>query len=529
MSDQGEELHQEEDLYEGAHEHSLLELFEELSPLQKFRKMMYGLKQPKETGDYKWAAFQVQRLAAPIMAVVVPVLIIMFLAVFAVAKKTAPRLVEVQVLEPEEAPDLEEPEDMEEPPEPPEPIDMDFTPDVVVPDIPTPTLAPPTDFSPVPADFDAVAMVKSPVVMRGIYGARTGAARGTAMKQYGAPAGVEGAVLRALRWLKKNQNEEGSWNKSKEAMTGMCILAFLAHGETPASPEFGETVEKAIRWLVSRQNSGTGRISSSYSHAIATYALCEAYGLTKVPSVKYAAEKAIDVLIKGQNKNGGWCYGLVYEDPSDTSVMGWCAQALKAAYMAGLTNEGLKGAMDQAIVGFQKNSSPSGGFGYRGPGRGGLTGVGVLCMQLLGAAREVECRNGLIALDDVTFFWDPENEQTKWNNNYYWYYITQAKFHHGGDTWNNWNRLFAPVLVKEQTIIKQDIEGPDGKMKDTGWWDMEAAITGHSDGPVMNTALACLQLEVYYRYLPTFKKPEANDDSGPAVSSDDDVDIDISI
>jgi hypothetical protein len=31
------------------------------------------------------------------------------------------------------------------------------------------------------------------------------------------------------------------------------LLAFLAHNETPASPEFGTTVEKAMKYLVGAQ------------------------------------------------------------------------------------------------------------------------------------------------------------------------------------------------------------------------------------------------------------------------------------
>jgi len=519
---------EQEEIYEEVREHDLLELFEKLSFRERVTKIAYGLKQPKETGDYKWAKLQIVRLWAPFSAVLVPVLALVLLTFFAVTRQAPTRVVEVQVLEPEEMPELDEIEELlEEPPEPPEPIEMDFTPDVIA-EVATPTIAPPTDFSPQPADFDSVAMVKSPVIMKGIYGSRSPGARGQAMKSYGAPKGVEGAVLRALRWMKKEQQPDGCWQGAKHAMTAMCLLAYLAHGETPASPEFGETVEKAIRWLLDNQGADGG-FPRSYQHAIVTYALCEAYALTKVPAIKYSAEKAVDILIKGQNESGGFDYGLNNTKRDDTSVMGWCAQALKAAHMAGLTNEGLSDAMRLAVKGFQKNADPSGGFGYCGPGRGGLTGVGVLCMQLLGAARELECRNGLIALEDVTFIWEPEGQQTKWNKNYYWYYITQAKFHAGGDTWKSWNRLFAPVLVEEQTIIKKAIEGPGGKMKDIGWWDMPDGLAGHGGSPVMNTALACLQLEVYYRYLPTFKKPEALDEPAGAVAADDDVDIEIEI
>ena len=41
------------------------------------------------------------------------------------------------------------------------------------------------------------------------------------------------------------------------AMAGLALLCYLAHGETPASPEFGKTVEKAMKYLVGVQN-GSG-------------------------------------------------------------------------------------------------------------------------------------------------------------------------------------------------------------------------------------------------------------------------------
>ena len=126
-------------------------------------------------------------------------------------------------------------------------------------------------------------------------------------------------------------------------------------------------------------------------------------------------------------------------------------------------------------------------------------------------------QNALANLEDCTFNWDGTG---KYNQNYYWYYITQAKFHAGGATWNNWNKLFSPTLCKNQTVIKDGIQGPDGKMKDIGYWEMERGLSGHTDGGegarVMNTCLACLQLEVYYRYLPTFKPPEIEKEA-PAV------------
>ena len=56
----------------------------------------------------------------------------------------------------------------------------------------------------------------------------------------------EEAVVKSLRWLKKQQNGNGSWGEGqcRASMTGISLLAYLAHCETPLSEEFGENVLK---------------------------------------------------------------------------------------------------------------------------------------------------------------------------------------------------------------------------------------------------------------------------------------------
>jgi len=513
-----------------------MELFEELSFRDKIRKVTSGLRQPKDSGAYKYAKLQVIRLLAPLAAVVVPCIVAGMLMVFATMAPQDRPPIEVTILQPEAIEDLDDIEELlQEPLEPPEPIELDLESDVTVQsDSVVPEVAP-TEFSPQPTSIDAVAVVKSPVIMKGIYGSRNPGARGVAIKEFGGSGYTEGAVLRALRWLKKVQNEDGSWSNNPlstgvidvrgshpMAMTGLALLTFLAHGETPASEEFGATVEKAIRYLLESQD-GDGRWKSSYTHAIATYAVCEAYALTKIPMIRAAAEAAIDVVIQGQNATGGWNYPLRPCERDDTSVMGWCVQALKAGKMAGLENEGLDQAMKDALRGFKKNEDPKGGFGYAttdesGPPATGLTGVGVLCMQLLGHGRKASARKGLLVLqmDRHAFSWD---KTPPWRNIYYWYYTTQAKFHAGGKVWNDWNRLFAKPLVRAQTVLKG--EGIDGK--DMGYW-----VTDTSVGVVMDTTLCALQLQVYYRYLPTFRPPkEAVEEE--EILSEDDINIEITI
>lgn len=516
---------------------NLAELLMHVPFKEQMRRIKIGLQAPKTSAEYKYAREALLCMFGPSTASMVGSIMVACCALFIqieghsapVDTSYAVEMVDPSTTKLDEL-KVEEDKKVEEF-TPPEQQDPNLDPSLAVgekSEITTP--GPPQEFSSnddpagvgngVGGDMDtpvvpfAVVMTKSPMIMKGLYGNRTKGGREKALKAYGGGGGsgmTEVAVMRALRWLKKNQQSDGSWEKTKPAMTGMALLAYLAHGETPASEEFGPTVEKAIKWMIDNQEESghfKGRDGHDYSHPIAAYALCEAYGMIKLPMLKYAAEKAIDVIIKGQHSSGGWDYNCKQSDRDDTSYMGWCAQAMKAAKMAELETAGIADCMRKAVDGFKKNSAKTGygGFGYTGPGDGGLTGIGVLCMQLMGAAKDADCMNGLDWLEkNCTFDWEKP-----WLANpiYYWYYATQAKFHAGGPIWATWNKIFAPQLVKNQKVLKEGIDGTKGKKFDIGWWEPPSNIKGHTDGIVQDTCLCTLQLEVYYRYLPSFKSLE---------------------
>ncbi len=86
--------------------------------------------------------------------------------------------------------------------------------------------------------------------------------------------------------------------------------------------------------LITEQNRNGGSLytknGAGYAHTIATYAMCEAYGMTMNPNVKAQADKALEVIINGQHPSGGWDYSWKQSERDDSSVMDWAAQALKA-------------------------------------------------------------------------------------------------------------------------------------------------------------------------------------------------------
>jgi hypothetical protein len=479
--------------------------------LLDFKRIMSGLAAPKESGEHKLAVMAITRIFGPSTISLLLCFGVLGALFTLVARKTISqsRSVEVTVMEPETV-KLEDIKDLMkeieiQPLEPPPMDDSKFS-DVPM-DAP-PSETPVVSETAIELTAPVPLLTKSPLIIKNLYGNRmSSSARQGAMRAYRGTGRGEDAVLRALRWLKKKQDPDGSWKTASDvdhvAMSGLALLTFLAHGETPQSEEFGPTVEKAIRWLIDHQaKDAKGKFSqNSYTHAICTYAISEAYALTKIMPVKDAMEKAVSFLVAGQQPEGGFDYGYAKAKRFDTSVVGWNIQALKAATMAGSTHPGLPEAVKKSIMflktqAYAQNNS---GFVYSGEpgkptasgGRWGMTAVGTLCLQLLGHAKDPEARQGLVLLEGQTCVW-PANTNTK-AQVYGWYYVTQAKFQAGEGAWNDWNAQFNKQYVDNQ--IRED----DG----CGYWPL-----GDHGGAVYATTLATLTLEVYYRYLPTYKKAE---------------------
>jgi hypothetical protein len=484
----------------------LLPDYSEPGIARRLSRLFLGLRQPRGTRAYKEAVIELQRLSAPLAACLLPLLAVLLLMLLSAGQRREDEFT-VRIADGFETPPPLTPlPKAENAPEKPQVVSIEVDVGDVRPADPV-AEQPLADPASAPT-FTGVQRVISPAIFAGMPALPRGAAvRGKLLADKGGSPETEDAVMRALRWLKKNQQRDGSWNQNKIAMTALAVLTYLSHDERPgSSPEFGDTVQRALEHLLAAQNKSTGRLPGNYDHPIATYALCEAYAMTRNPNVKAAALAALGPLISGQHPTGGWTYNMdpgvdketgSYRD--DTSYMGWCAQALKAARMAGLNPEGLDKACKLAVRGFKKNAASGGGFGYTAPGAGGLTGVGTLCMQLLGAADEREVRKSL----DLMASWQPGFEAKGpmgGSLQYYFYYATQAKFHEEGKRWDAWNDAMKRVYVKAQQIERNAVTDAAGRTCDIGWWVNGDA---HSDRPVMDTCLAALQLMVYYRYLQT--------------------------
>ena len=360
----------------------------------------------------------------------------------------------------------------------------------------------------------------TPAAMKGRVGAEN---RAQAGNRHGGEwaAYAEVSVLRSLEWLRVNQNPDGSWGTNdKEAMTGLALLTYLAHGETSGSEKYGETVKRAIQLLIARQNEAgefakTDTTAGTYSQAICVYAVSEAYGMTRIPTLKPVMEKGAQVLIQGQQANGGFDYRFEKSARRDTSLGGWCSQALKAAFIAGAENPRLKTAMDLAVADMKSAQKEDGSFMYSNAeshSSPAMTAVAVLSMQLLGHGRETPVKDGLAYLRDAHCDW---KNPPDWPM-YAWYYISQTKFHQGGGSWTSWNNQFAPQFIRNQN--------EDGSWNSPGL-SLKAGSTGRENmHPVYATTMAALTLQVYYRFLPTYQPIEEQ-----AIDQKSDSDVQIQV
>jgi len=347
----------------------------------------------------------------------------------------------------------------------------------------------------------------------GAMGGRGRGGRGKAMKDNKGTDAAEAAVMKALKWLQKNQNSDGSWGDATPdgknhypSMTGLAMLCFLGHGETTESAQFGVTVKKGLDWMIENGIKNGGRMNMKdsfdkygpYEHGIATYALAEYYAMTKDPQALPLLKQAVDHITQNQSPAGGWAYRYDKAD-NDLSITGWQVQALKAASLGDLKMPNIHSSLDKAVDWIEKMKGPNSGYKYTPSQdeRYSLTGLGILC-RLFWNGKQGEVRKGMDWLLEVAAKSEPVQYGHPKANLYTWYYHTQACLMFGGKAWETWNGWFQNEMVKSQSA-------------DGSWPKMNAgSIGGLQEGDSKNSAvyrttLSTLMLEVFYRYMPSFK------------------------
>jgi hypothetical protein len=314
------------------------------------------------------------------------------------------------------------------------------------------------------------------------------------------PRDVREMYDRGLQYLVQTQTESGGWQDGQggPGVTGMAIMCFLASGEDPNFGPYSGNIRRALRSVISEQNSSTGYFGNSmYHHGFAMLALAEAYGAVDERnlwtgeggadqrSIGESLELAVRAAITSQKQNslGAWRYSPSGDD-ADTSVAGAVLMGLLAARNAGI--EVPDESIDRAISYFVKMTAPSGQVAYSG-GFGGfdesLARISIGCLVYSIARRKdlPQFKSTLKYLQDKLTGGNPGHGGVEYQN----YYQAQALFQGDLESWEKWNKNLVRTLKSQQ--------GEDGSFQG-------------SHGKSVSTTLSLLAVAVNYRFLPIYER-----------------------
>ena len=412
----------------------------------------------------------------------------------------------------------------------------------------------------------------------------------------GATVGTEEAVLEGLRWLIRHQNEDGSWgvetisshctpadkpcipagtefvNYYNTGLTGLALLTFLGQGISVGSKieivdtamgkrhQAGEVVKKGVKWLIDRQDKERGCLSdpdapyNMYGEALATMALCEAYGISRNRELKRPAQNAVNWLVAAQKLNQeGARWGFRYfskkhlddslaagkidatthkglSEEVDISVTCWVVMALKSAQLVRLDvpSDVMPGALEYA----RYVTGKEGQVGYQSPYGAGaqisgprdqftyhtatMSALGMLVRTFVShdledpfledAAKHIVKDLPAVSKDKLSIDY------------YYWYYATLALNQFDGPDsprrgagkyWEPWNKELIDSIISLQDQSKaRNVCSRGGWLEDDRWG-------GYTGRALYSTAINVLTLEVYYRYENAFGVDSAANEPVP--------------
>ncbi len=306
------------------------------------------------------------------------------------------------------------------------------------------------------------------------------------------------AIDRGLSWLASRQNNDGSFGSGNNygrnvAVSSLCGMAFLSSGSTPGRGPYGEHVQKIVEFILSKSKPSGFIINERYKshgpmygHGFATLFLAEVYGMTPDDEIREKLAKAVQLIVRTQNREGGWRYQPAQVTAADVSVTVCQMMALRAARNCGLSVP--KETVDRCIGYVKRNQNPDGGFRYQlvrqAESMFPRSAACVVAMYNAGIFEGPEVTRGLNYLMRSL----PRGEIFRYESYYYYghYYAVQAMWHAGGRYWNEWYAAIRDELLQKQL--------PNGSWSDTAICNEYA------------TGMALIILQMPNNYLPIFQR-----------------------
>lgn len=189
-------------------------------------------------------------------------------------------------------------------------------------------------------------------------------------------AALEESINRAIEFLKRSQQADGSWPDPVNmpcGMTSLCTLALLSAGVPPDDP----AVAKALRYLLDHS---ADDINKTYPVALQTMVYCRADPSRYLPQIQENVQWLAKTQIQGGSDRGGWSYPGSNADNSNSQF------AVLALYEAERAGARVPDAVWTAARQYwESGQNADGSWGYRQgqPGTGSMTCAGITSLIII--------------------------------------------------------------------------------------------------------------------------------------------------
>lgn len=314
-------------------------------------------------------------------------------------------------------------------------------------------------------------------------------------------------IINALNYLKNTQNQDGSWGDAGEsdlrnALSSLALLGFLAYGEDTATPQFGDTVRTALRFLLKQgTEKNTKNQPDSFGEALITYALAEGASVTQIPELlEITRIRTKQIQKKLSLQENAWSKG---------TLSAWNYQALKAAAFAIDRKEFdifTKRIILQLLQYHRKQCENLG----KQPNQNELNDIFLrtYSLQLFGYAKHktvTKYFSRALRSGGGTMF------ECRWDTGetwplYHWYYRSSAIFSsqtRSNYTWDKWYRKLVDTLQQHQnangSFISPEISGAYNQSGEN-----IPTFKSERNLAIYSTALCALMLQTKYRYQTSY-------------------------
>jgi len=320
-------------------------------------------------------------------------------------------------------------------------------------------------------------------------------------------------------------------------LTALVVLAFNGAGYTRTGGVYAKNQRAAIDYLLRHQKDDgyfgspvrSSRKGNMYDHAITLLALADMYALTGESDLSQPVKRGLEFLLSAQQSNGAWDYAA-YDLPKiesrqrfDLSILGFAVMAMMSCKAAGLD------VPDAAFEGvarvIREEATAKDGWGIyanirTGAGRRSatITAVNHFMRLLLGQRRSdemLELQRAIITDPASVPKYKGDNGDD--NNLYSWYYTSLSLMLNGDESeWQAFNVPMKRELLDAQYQERGSRYGSWPPVIESGvdtYGHLRTKRMEWSDpgGRIYTTAMACLCLQVYYRYIPEFLKAEGSE------------------